>query len=136
MIAEHAARGVPVLFSSHQLDVVERLCDDLVIIADGKVRAAGEREALREQYSGNQWSLETGGDAGWVRDIRGVVVQELAGTSVLFDAEPGAADAVLRAAVERGTVRSFRPVRPTLGEIFRDIVVSAHEGDEEKGAAA
>jgi ABC-2 type transport system ATP-binding protein len=37
VIAEHAARGVPVLFSSHQLEVVERLCDDLVIIADGKV---------------------------------------------------------------------------------------------------
>ena len=41
VIAEHAARGVPVLFSSHQLDVVERLCDDLVIIADGQVKAAG-----------------------------------------------------------------------------------------------
>jgi ABC-2 type transport system ATP-binding protein len=44
---------------------------------------------------------------------------------VLFGAEPAAADAVLRAAVERGTVSSFRPVRPTLGEIFRDIVVSS-----------
>jgi ABC-2 type transport system ATP-binding protein len=125
VIAEHAARGVPVLFSSHQLDVVERLCDDLVIIADGKVRAAGEREALREQYSGSRWSLETNGDVGWVRGVSGVDVEELAGTTVLFGAEPAAADAVLRAAVERGTVSSFRPVRPTLGEIFRDIVVSS-----------
>jgi ABC-2 type transport system ATP-binding protein len=125
VIAEHAARGVPVLFSSHQLDVVERLCDDLVIIADGKVRAAGEREALREQYSGSRWSLETNGDVGWVRGVPGVDVEELAGTTVLFGAEPAAADAVLRAAVERGTVSSFRPVRPTLGEIFRDIVVSS-----------
>lgn len=130
VIAEHAARGVPVLFSSHQLDVVERLCDDLVIIADGTVRAAGEREALREQYSGNHWSLETSGDVGWVRDVPGVVVEELAGTTVLFAAEPAAADAVLRSAVDRGTVSSFRPVRPTLGEIFRDIVVSAPASDE------
>jgi len=140
VIAEHAARGVPVLFSSHQLDVVERLCDDLVIIADGKVRAAGEREALREQYSGNRWVLETSADVGWVRGIPDVVVAELAGTTVLFDAEPAAADAVLRAAVERGSVRSFRPVRPTLGEIFRDIVVSSTADDERaretKGAAA
>jgi ABC-2 type transport system ATP-binding protein len=135
VIAEHAARGVPVLFSSHQLEVVERLCDDLVIIADGKVRASGEREALREQYSGNRWSLETSGDAGWVRGIPGVAVAELAGTTVLFDAEPAAADTVLRAAVERGSVSSFRPVRPTLGEIFRDIV-NAPQGDEQNGAAA
>jgi ABC-2 type transport system ATP-binding protein len=131
VIAEHAARGVPVLFSSHQLDVVERLCDDLVIIANGKVQAAGEREALREQYSHSRWSLQTSGDVGWVRGVPGVVVEELAGTTVLFGAEPAAADAVLRAAVDRGTVASFRPVRPTLGEIFRDIVVSAPTNNED-----
>jgi len=139
VIAEHAARGVPVLFSSHQLEVVERLCDDLVIIANGQVRAAGEREALRQQYSGNRWSLEISGDAGWVRGIPGVDVAELAGTTVLFDAVPEAADAVLRAAIERGTVTSFRPVKPTLGEIFRDIVVDASASDEQRiteGAAA
>ncbi|AZZ51628.1 MULTISPECIES: ABC transporter ATP-binding protein [Rathayibacter] len=135
VIAEHAARGIPVLFSSHQLDVVERLCDDLVIIAGGQVKAAGEREALREQYSGDRWSLETDGDAGWVRGVPGVEVAELAGTSVLFHADRAAADAVLRAAVERGTVASFRPVRPTLGEIFRDIVVSAPAGAEKKTEA-
>jgi ABC-2 type transport system ATP-binding protein len=139
VIAEHAARGVPVLFSSHQLDVVERLCDDLVIIADGRVAAAGEREALREQYSESRWSLETSTDVGWVRGISGVVVEELAGTTVLFGAEPAAADVVLRAAIERGTVSSFRPVRPTLGEIFRDIVVSSpslDEANEQKVEAA
>jgi ABC-2 type transport system ATP-binding protein len=135
VIAEHAARGIPVLFSSHQLDVVERLCDDLVIIAGGQVKAAGEREALREQYSGDRWSLETDGDAGWVRGVPGIEVAELAGTSVLFHADRAAADAVLRAAVERGTVASFRPVRPTLGEIFRDIVVSAPAGAENKTEA-
>ena len=139
VIAEHAARGVPVLFSSHQLEVVERLCDDLVIIANGRVRAAGERETLREQHSGNRWSVEINGDAGWIRDMPGVTVAELAGTTALFDAEPAAADAVLRSAVERGSVLSFRPVRPTLGEIFRDIVVDASAADElheTEGAAA
>jgi ABC-2 type transport system ATP-binding protein len=138
VIAEHASRGVPVLFSSHQLDVVERLCDDLVIIADGKVRAAGEREALREQYSGSQWSLETNGDVGWVRDAPGVVVEELAGTTVLFSADSAAADMVLRSAVDRGTVASFRPVRPSLGEIFRDIVTNSptDNNSQQNGVAA
>ncbi|MCJ1696550.1 ATP-binding cassette domain-containing protein [Rathayibacter caricis] len=135
VIAEHAARGVPVLFSSHQLDVVERLCDDLVIIAGGRVQAAGEREALRDQHSGDRWSLEMSGDVGWIRGLPGVEVAELAGTSALFHADAAAADAVLRAAVERGTVTAFRPVRPTLGEIFRDIVVSAPSGADERAAA-
>ena len=45
VLRERAAAGVPVLFSSHQLDVVERLCDDLVIIADGAIR--GRRRPRR-----------------------------------------------------------------------------------------
>ena len=47
VLADVAASGAPVLFSSHQLDIVERLCDDLVIIADGRIRAAGSGESLR-----------------------------------------------------------------------------------------
>lgn len=140
VIAEHAAREVPVLFSSHQLEVVERLCDDLVIIADGRIRAAGEREAMRSQYAGERWALESSVDLGWVRDMPGVRVAELAGTSALFDAGDDAANAVLRRAVDLGSVGSFRPVRPTLGEIFRDIVVDASldpkdSDDNERSAA-
>ena len=44
VLQARAAEGTAVLFSSHQLDVVERLCDDLVIIADGTIRAAGSRD--------------------------------------------------------------------------------------------
>jgi ABC-2 type transport system ATP-binding protein len=50
VLREHAARGVPVLFSSHQLAVVERLCDDVVIISRGSIAAAGPRKELRTQY--------------------------------------------------------------------------------------
>jgi len=41
LMRDHAARGVPVLFSSHQLDLVERLCDNLVVLAHGRVVADG-----------------------------------------------------------------------------------------------
>src|SRR5690606_41704133 len=44
VLQARAAQGASVLFSSHQLDVVERLCDDLVIIAGGTIRAAGSRD--------------------------------------------------------------------------------------------
>jgi ABC-2 type transport system ATP-binding protein len=38
---EIRARGVPVVFSSHQLELVERLCDSVAIIAAGRVAASG-----------------------------------------------------------------------------------------------
>lgn len=133
VISEHAARGIPVLFSSHQLDVVERLCDDLVIIAGGEIRATGTREDLRERYSGSRWQLDALADAGWVRTVPGVSVDELAGNTVTFTADEAAAQLVARGAVERGGMRTFRPVRPTLGEIFRDVVVD-HTRNENEAA--
>src|SRR5699024_11168587 len=41
LITERLRDGVPVLFSSHQLDLVDRLCDSLVYLADGRVQAYG-----------------------------------------------------------------------------------------------
>ena len=59
VLADRARSGIPVLFSSHQLDIVERLCDDLVIIADGTIRAAGPRAELRERHSTLRYQLQT-----------------------------------------------------------------------------
>ncbi|GAA1702975.1 ATP-binding cassette domain-containing protein [Microcella alkalica] len=122
VLAERAARGVPVLFSSHQLDLVERLCDDVVVIADGRIRAAGTRDELRARGAGRQWELQVGDDAGWVRGLHDIAVIDFDGDYVLFEADPVAAQSVLRLASERGSVERFAPRRPTLTEIFREVV--------------
>lgn len=122
VLRERAAAGVPVLFSSHQLDVVERLCDDLVIISDGVIRAAGDREQLRRTYTSPRFELVVETDAGWLRDQPGVTLVDLDGARAVFDLAPDADEQpVLRAALARGPVRAFRPVRPSLTEIFREV---------------
>ncbi|MFE9193290.1 ABC transporter ATP-binding protein [Micromonospora sp. NPDC007208] len=122
VLRERAAAGAPVLFSSHQLDVVERLCDDLVIIGDGVIRAAGSRQQLRDSYTVPRFELVVEQDAGWVRDHPGVTVVELDGARVVFDLPAGTDEQpVLRAALARGPVRAFRPVSPSLTEIFREV---------------
>jgi ABC-2 type transport system ATP-binding protein len=60
LLRRRAAAGVPVLFSSHQLDLVERLCDDVVIINRGRVHAAGHAADLREQRAGARYELRLG----------------------------------------------------------------------------
>lgn len=122
VLAEHAARGVPVLFSSHQLDVVERLCDDVVVIAGGRIRAAGGREELRERFAEPRYELTTAGDTGWLRSEPGVQVVDFAGGWAQFDADEATAQRVLRTALDQAPVHEFTPVRPSLAEIFRDIV--------------
>ncbi|MET8230670.1 ATP-binding cassette domain-containing protein [Micromonospora sp. NPDC005298] len=122
VLRERAAAGAPVLFSSHQLDVVERICDDLVIIADGVIRAAGSRQRLRDTYTVPRFELVVATDAGWVRDEPGVTLVELDGARAVFDLPAGADEqSVLHAALARGPVRAFRPVSPSLTEIFREV---------------
>jgi ABC-2 type transport system ATP-binding protein len=123
VLQERAAGGAAVLFSSHQLDVVERLCDDLVIIAAGAVRAAGSREALREQHSTRRYELVSSGDAGWIRDEAGIEVLDFDGGYALFEAaDAAAAQRVLQQAVARGDVASFTPQRPSLAQIFKEVI--------------
>ncbi|WP_089155732.1 ABC transporter ATP-binding protein [Micromonospora sp. NBS 11-29] len=122
VLRERAAAGAPVLFSSHQLDVVERLCDDLVIIAGGTIRAAGARAELRAAYTRPRFELVVDGDAGWLRDQAGVELVDLDGPRAVFDLDPAVDDqSVLRAALTRGPVRAFGPVTPSLAEIFREV---------------
>lgn len=135
VLQEHASRGVPVLFSSHQLDVVERLCDDVVVIAGGKIRAAGEKEALRAQYAEPRYEIASGGDMGWLRTEPGVRVVEFDGGYALFDADEATSQRVLRAALDAAPVTQFAPVRPRLAEIFRDIVQDEERHDDEPAAA-
>ncbi|GAA2660246.1 MULTISPECIES: ABC transporter ATP-binding protein [Actinosynnema] len=116
-----AASGVPVLFSSHQLSLVERLCDDVVIIAKGGITAQGERDELRRQHGTTRFEITVDGDAGFLRDVPGVRVSELDGPTAVFEVD-GDEQPVLRAALERGPVRAFGPVVPTLDEIFKEVV--------------
>lgn len=123
VLKERADAGIPVLFSSHQLDIVERLCDDLVIIAGGEIRASGSRESLRSRHTQLRYELLFNGDAGWLRDVEGVKIIDFDGGYALFDADSAAtAQQVLRQALERGDVATFSPRQPSLAQIFREVI--------------
>jgi ABC-2 type transport system ATP-binding protein len=121
LLRQHTRRGVPVLFSSHQLDLVDRLCDRLVIMARGRVVAAGTAQELRGGPP-RRYRLVLDGDAGWVRNLAGVHVLDVDGQVALLEpADQDVAQAVLREAMDRGTVREFSPVVPALSELYREV---------------
>ena len=128
VLAEYAADGIPVLFSSHHLDIVERLCDDLIIIGGGEIRAQGDREALRHRFGSPQFEISLPGDATWLRQVTGITVTDLsigsAGSTVRFTADTDAASQqVLHLALARGAVTAFGPHRVSLANIFREVVL-------------
>ncbi len=121
LLREHTARGIPVLFSSHQLDLVERLCDRLVVLSKGRVVAAGTVAELRNRGT-ERYRITLGGDAGWVRDLAGIHVHDVDGTTALIEFnDDRARPELLRAAVDRGDVLDFTRQIPALSEIYREV---------------
>ena len=118
-----AERGIPVLFSSHQLDLVERLCDRVGIIRAGEMVAVGTVDDLR---AGGTPQLEVdapGAPPGWTEGLPGVRLISQTGATTVMELDAGADDqAVLRAALQTGPVRSFGYRRPSLTELFRHVV--------------
>jgi ABC-2 type transport system ATP-binding protein len=121
LLREHTSRGVPVLFSSHQLDLVERLCERLVVLARGRVVASGTPEHLRSR-SVLRHRLVLSGDAGWVRGVAGVHAVDVEGHTALLEVvEPTAERRLLEEALRRGDVHEFSPQRPSLAQIYREV---------------
>ncbi|MEJ9078274.1 ATP-binding cassette domain-containing protein [Gordonia malaquae] len=124
VIVEKAADGVPVLFSSHQLELVQRLCDRVGIIAKGRMRALGAVDELRSA-GGLRLRIDAPrAPAGWADGIAGVLSADYADTTVLR--VDGAHDdqAILSAALATGPVHGFVSETPDLTELFREVVTA------------
>ena len=121
MLQQRTASGIPVLFSSHQLDLVDRLCDALVILSQGRVVAAGTREELIAMGT-TRHRMVLDSDAGWLRDMRGITVDDVHGNAATFTLDAaGVENDLLAEAMRRGKVLEFAPLRPTLSEIYRKV---------------
>jgi ABC-2 type transport system ATP-binding protein len=119
VLREKAAEGIPVLFSSHQLDLVERLCDRVGIVRSGQMVAMGPVDELRAS-GGRQLMVEADqARPGWADGLPGVRVVSADGARTVVELTDGADDqSVLAAALATGPVRSFGPRWPSLTELF------------------
>ena len=126
VLRERADAGVPVIFSSHELELVERLCDRVGIIDRGRMVACGTVGELRAAGQERRWIDIPRAPANWEAGVPGVRLVHADGTRRLFELDPGVDDqALLRAALTTGPVREFERVEPTLGEIFRTVIEEA-----------
>ncbi|MGI8653046.1 MAG: ABC transporter ATP-binding protein [Geodermatophilaceae bacterium] len=125
-LAERRSRGVPVLFSSHQLDLVERLCDAVGILAGGTIVASGTVAQLREREANRQLSVVIpGSDGHWARELGYAHVNSAQDGVVLLQLDDPSRDQdVLSAAMAAGSVAQFGWRQPTLMEIFREAVAA------------
>ncbi len=124
ILFERAAEGAAAVFSSHQLELVERICRRVVIIVDGRVAAEGEVDELRSRRTSPRFRVEVeGAGDGWADGVEDARLVEADGDAFVFElARDGADQELLYAAQVAGRLRHFSAVRPSLTELFRDLV--------------
>ena len=124
ILRERAAAGVAVVFSSHQLDLVEDVCEDVVIISRGRIAAAGSIDELRAASSRRHLEVEVeGSNADWLDGRTDLTVVERRGDLVkLLVASDVDLAGVLATASAAGPVRRFAFQPPTLSELFMEVV--------------
>ena len=126
ILRERAAAGVGVVFSSHQLDLVEDVCEDVVIIARGRIVAHGPIDELRAASGRRHLEVEVeGAGATWLDGRDGATLVEQKGDLVRL-LVPVDADlsGLLAAASAAGPVRRFAFQPPALSELFMEAVQS------------
>ena len=126
ILHERAAAGVGVVFSSHQLDLVEDICEDVVIIARGRIVAQGAIDELRAASERRHLEVEVEGGGGrWLDGRNGITVLEQKGdlARLLVGSDADLAG-LLAAASAAGPVRRFAFQPPALSEIFMEAVRS------------
>lgn len=124
VLVDQARAGCCVLFSSHQLDLVEDLCEQVTIIDHGSLVVTGTVDDLATSGARRLVVRVEGDRTGeWANGLRGVSVSEVSGGAVrlVLDDEVDS-DVVLHAAMAAGRVTQFSFERRRLSEVFREAV--------------
>ena len=124
VLVEQARSGCCVLFSSHQLDQVEDLCESVTIIDHGRLVVTGRVDDLATSGP-RRLVVRIAGDrdGAWARDVSGVTISEVSGGEVRLVLDDAIdSDAVLRAAMRAGRVTEFVFARRRLSEVFREAL--------------
>ncbi|MGB6247276.1 MULTISPECIES: ATP-binding cassette domain-containing protein [Gordonia] len=122
VLTDKAAQGIPVIFSSHQLDLVERLCDTVGVISGGVMKALGTvdelraRDGLRLQVAGPDSA------ARWADGLPGVTAVDYGDDSAVLHVDGADDQQILQAALAAGPVHRFAMTAPSLTELFRELV--------------
>jgi ABC-2 type transport system ATP-binding protein len=123
VIAELAAAGAAVLFSSHQLDLVEHVCQDVVVLDHGRAVMAGELDALRAASGRRYLEVAFRGSERWTPALPGVRVlaAEPGRTRLELEGEPDLA-ALAAQATAAGDLTRFSLDPPALSDLFHAAV--------------
>ncbi len=110
--------GTSIIFSTHRMEQVEEICEDMVLINEGKVILEGGVEEVKQRFKENLYKIEFDGEV--KSTFEGFDIKHRTSNTIIIQLKPGVdGNELIKYAVDSGThIISFNEVLPTLNEIF------------------
>ena len=121
-LLELKAQGKAIVFSTHRMDQVEKLCDSICLINDGQAVLAGNLREIKSRYERNHVIVEFEGSAAFLASAEIEEAKNFSGHAEIKLHPHGDAQKLLREAAAAATIYRFELVEPSLEEIFIQTV--------------
>lgn len=127
-VVELKNSGTTIVFSSHQMDTVEELCEYLCIMQEGKPVIQGGLKEVKRSFGKQNLFIHADFDLTFLKDFPGVVNQKITseGCKLQIESED-VAQSILEAVHKKGLVRRFALEEPSLNDIFIEKVGKSYE---------
>jgi ABC-2 type transport system ATP-binding protein len=123
IILEYHHKGNTIIFSTHMMEQVEKLCENICLINKGRVVLSGTLEAVKREYGLDGVTLRFEGDGSFLADLEAVASYNDYGNEVFLRLHPGSdASEVLDAARGRLVVTKYEVAAPSIHDIFIEKV--------------
>jgi ABC-2 type transport system ATP-binding protein len=121
-LLELKGQGKAILFSTHRMDQVEKLCDSICLINNGEAVLAGKVREIKASYERNRVVVEFEGSAEFLKSAEIAEAENFTGHAEIKLKEHGDAQRLLHEAAAVATIYRFELVEPSLEEIFIQTV--------------
>ena len=115
-------QGKAILFSTHRMDQVEKLCDSICLINNGEAVLSGNLREIKSRYERNQVIVEFEGDSAFLNSAEIAEAKNFSGHAEIKLKPHGNAQKLLHEAADMAAIYRYELVEPSLEEIFIQTV--------------
>ncbi len=116
--------GASIIFSTHRMESVEEICEDIVMINQGKIALTGNVQTIKDQFKENKYAFTLGENPSHLPSIEGIELISNSGNDIVIQStNTEQVNTFLKAVIDQGMmIKSFHEILPSINEIFIKLV--------------
>lgn len=134
IVIELRNKGKTILFSTHRMEQVEQMCDEICLFNKGRAVLKGDLRDIKKSFGKNTINIEFQGDASFLDELENVRINNRSTNFAEIRVLNGEnMQDILKTAIEHSEIYKFERVEPSLTEIFISTVGEDNINPKELG---